>query len=312
MVTETRKRTMEEFAETVRDVIEALLGEGFQVEIHNSVKNNDTHLTGLIIRNAGSNIAPNIYLEYYFDKYQEGMTMEEIIGRIIRAYKECHVPEHIDISAVLDFESVKDRICYKLVNADWNKERLSDIPYMAFHDLALIPYIVVSNDKNGISSVTINDDMLERWNIDKEVLFDLAKQNTRRLFRDKIDTMINIIGDIMSANSGEFEEDYLNEMEATGEMPGMYVCTNETKTNGAGVILYDGLLRDFSDTINDSFYILPSSIHETIFVPDSENLDAGYLKFLVNEINQTVVQSDEVLSNNVYYYNRSEDCVEMM
>ncbi len=110
MVTETRKRTMEEFAEAVRDGVEALLGEGFQVEIHDSVKNNDTHLTGLIIRNAGSNIAPNIYLEYYFDKYQEGMTMEEITGRIIRAYKECHVPEHIDISAVLDFESVKDRM----------------------------------------------------------------------------------------------------------------------------------------------------------------------------------------------------------
>lgn len=312
MVTETRKRTMEEFAEAVKNGVEALLGEGLQVEIQDSVKNNDTHLTGLIIRNAGSNIAPNIYLEYYFDKYWEGMTMEEITGRIIRAYKECHVPEHIDISAVLDFESIKDCICYKLVNADWNKERLSDIPYMAFYDLALIPYIVVSNDKNGISSVTINDDMLERWDIDKEALFDLAKQNTRRLFRYKIDTMINVIGDIMSANSEEFEDDFLNEMEAPGEMPGMYVCTNESKTNGAGVILYDGLLRDFSDTINDSFYILPSSIHETIFVPDSENLDAGYLKSLVNEINQAVVQSDEVLSNNVYYYNRSEDCVEMM
>lgn len=48
MVSETRKITMEEFAEAVRDVIEALLGEGFQVEIHNFVKNNDTHLTGLI------------------------------------------------------------------------------------------------------------------------------------------------------------------------------------------------------------------------------------------------------------------------
>ena len=46
MVIETRKRTMEEFAEAVRDGIEALLGEGF------------------IIRNAGNNIAPNIYLEY--------------------------------------------------------------------------------------------------------------------------------------------------------------------------------------------------------------------------------------------------------
>lgn len=222
MVTETRKKTMEEFAEAVKNGVEALLGEGFQVEIQDSVKNNDTHLTGLIIRNAGSNIAPDIYLEYYFDKYREGMTMEEITGRIIRAYKECHVPEHIDISAVLDFENIKDSICYKLVNAGWNKERLSDIPYMAFHDLALIPYIVVSNDKKGISSVTINDDMLERWDIDKEALFDPAKQNTRRLFRYKIDTMINVIGDIMSANSEEFEDNFLNEMEASGEMPGMY------------------------------------------------------------------------------------------
>ncbi|MCI6241690.1 MAG: DUF5688 family protein [Agathobacter sp.] len=36
-----------------------------------------------------------------------------------------------------DFNHVQDKICYKLVNRDKNKELLSDAPYLPFHDLAV-------------------------------------------------------------------------------------------------------------------------------------------------------------------------------
>ena len=95
IVTETIKTTMKEFAEAVRDAVEASLGEEYQVQIHDVVRNNDTHLTGLVIYNGISNMTPNIYLEYYFNQYQSGMTMDEISQDIIRTYEKHRVSEMI-------------------------------------------------------------------------------------------------------------------------------------------------------------------------------------------------------------------------
>ncbi len=82
----------------------------------------------------------------------------------------------------------------------------------------------------------------------------------------------------------------------------MFVATNTRKLNGAGVMFYNGLLRSFAQKIGKSFYILPSSVHELIFVPDNGGLDAGYLGMMVREINGTEVLPNEVLSDHVYRY----------
>ena len=92
----------------------------------------------------------------------------------------------------------------------------------------------------------------------------------------------------------------------------MYVATNYEKLNGASVLLYPNLLRDFAEQIRSDFYILPSSIHEVIFVPESAGMDIEYMKTMVQEINVTQVADEEILSDNVYFYNRACDRVEMM
>ena len=56
----------EEFKASVADQIKDYLPEKYAdatVDLQNVTKNNDTVLTGLLIRNEDSNIAPNIYLE---------------------------------------------------------------------------------------------------------------------------------------------------------------------------------------------------------------------------------------------------------
>ena len=64
--------------------------------------------------------------------------------------------------------------------------------------------------------------------------------------------------------------------DAEDEVP-MYVCSNTSKINGAGVILYDGLLKEFAERVDNNFYILPSSIHETLLIPANTDMDVEYL-----------------------------------
>ena len=69
----------------------------------------------------------------------------------------------------MDFENVKDRVCFKLINKDRNAELLSDMPYIEFLDLAVIFYVLVSEDEMGTGSITIHNSLMEACGTDKKV-----------------------------------------------------------------------------------------------------------------------------------------------
>ena len=61
----------------------------------------------------------------------------------------------------MDFENVKDRVCFKLINKDRNAELLSDMPYIEFLDLAVIFYVLVSEDEMGTGPITIHNSLMK-------------------------------------------------------------------------------------------------------------------------------------------------------
>ena len=124
-------KTMDEFAQVVKEAGEAILGDGYEVCIHEVLKNNDTHLTGLTIRTEESNVAPTIYLEGMFERYKAGnAAIPDIVSEIISVYESHKVTMPFDASMVTDFSACQSKICYKLVNAGRNKELLADAPHM--------------------------------------------------------------------------------------------------------------------------------------------------------------------------------------
>lgn len=85
------------------------------------------------------------------------------------------------------------------------------------------------------------------------------------------------------------------------EVP-MYVLTNSEKALGAACILYDGMLKHCAKWLNSAYYLLPSSIHEVILVPEKVVMDSQELAVMVREINRTQVLKTEVLSDQIYFY----------
>ena len=80
--------------------------------------------------------------------------------------------------------------------------------------------------------------------------------------------------------------------------------TNKNMTWGAVNILYTDSLKQMADFLDSDLWILPSSVHEIILLkadPDTSLI----LRNMVQEINDTYVEENEVLSNNIYYYNRN-------
>ena len=83
----------------------------------------------------------------------------------------------------------------------------------------------------------------------------------------------------------------------------MYVLTNNVMNFGAGqLLLYktQTLLREQFQ--GNPVYILPSSIHELILLPATDDTDTDYLSGMVKEINRTTVSEKDFLSDHVYLF----------
>ena len=304
--------TMEAFAGTVKTAMEVTYGEDYKVSVQEVKKNNGLVLTGLTILKKDCNIAPTIYLNQVFEQYQDGRSMESICRELIAVYEEHKVHTDFDVSAVTDFAKVQNRICYKLINAEKNAELLADAPHVMLEDLAIIFYILVSQDSDGTGTIIIRNNMLSYWDVDTDILYELAQANTQRLFRGSVQSMASVMTEILSHRlDEESAQEFYDMMVGEDDMIPMYVCTNIAKLNGAGVILYQGLLQEFADRVGSDFYILPSSIHETLLIPANGDMDVEYLRDMVRTVNRTEVAPDEILSDSVYYYSRLTDRVEI-
>lgn len=57
--------------------------------------------------------------------------------------------------------------------------------------------------------------------------------------------------------------------------------------------------------IGRNYYILPSSLHEILLVPEDDDANAAVLTAMVQDVNITSLSPDEILSNHVYYLTKA-------
>lgn len=277
------------------------------VKVIDVTKNNSVHLTGLTIRPQNKNIAPTVYMEPYFSAYQSGQPFETITDQIIKTctYALSCSNAGTDDIILTDFTHIKDKICYKLVGRDKNSELLSTVPHRNFFiDLALVYYILLSSADNVMATINITDSHAQAWGADEETLYNLARTNTPALNRGCVAPMLDVLGGIMEMRQTHKRKTRSYEgfdlTCADSDSFPMWVATNQTKTYGASILLYDGFLDAVAEKFG-SFYILPSSIHELIILPAKPGI-ASDLKQMVNEINGTETSAEDVLSGSCYYY----------
>lgn len=295
--------------ETFTDLVKDELSVHFKdctLEVQETKKNNGVVLHGIRIMEPESNIGPVMYLDDYFKDYQDGRFLNEIVMAIVEDYKKNCMISDFDIRIIKDYERVKERICFKVVNTDLNRELLSDVPHVPFCDLSVVFYVLLDNFPGQMASIAVSNKFMAGWGVDTDTLFERAMCNTPRLLQGKVMSIRDVIKNIIDKR-----EDRVEGCLPDPEKGEMYVATNEMKSNGAAVFLYDSLLSGFADRIGKDFYIIPSSIHELIFLPDDMDMEPEEIRDMVFEVNSTCVEPEEVLSNNVYRYRRETGRVEI-
>lgn len=297
--------SIEIFTDMVKDKLSSHIG-GCTLETQVTKKNNGVLLHGIRIMEPESNIAPVIYMDGYFKDYQDGRLLDEIVMAVVENYKKNCLISGFDTMSIMDYERVKERLCFKVVNTELNRELLCDVPHVPFCDLSVVFYVLLDSFPEQGASIMVNNKFMAGWGVDTDALFEKAMYNTPRLLQGKVMPMRNIIESIL-----DDREDKVEDILPDTESDSMYVATNGRQSNGASVFLYDSLLSGFADRIGRDFYIIPSSIHELIFLPDNLEMEPEDIRGMISEVNSTCVEPEEVLSNNVYRYRRETGLVEI-
>lgn len=316
-----------QFAEAVKKGLTEYFGEEAQIMLVPVRKNNGIVLNGIVIREKESAIAPTIYLESFYEEYRKRRSLGEIVLKIIKIYEHSRVERGSNMEFFKEYEKVHKKIYYKLINAGKNKELLKEIPYIPYLDLAIVFYYDCSSEMFGNAAILIKNSHLRMWGVDVYELYKDAVVNTPKNNPYEIKTMEEVMKEILVTNmKKEFEADsvplseecmdrlagqMVKQMEETEVQTPMYVLSNTERIHGAACILYGNLLEDVSKKLNDNLYVLPSSVHEMIIIPAAFAGRASELKVMVEEINETQVEDEEILSNSVYFFNRSTKKLEL-
>lgn len=286
-----------EFIEYVKENIKGYLPDAFAdatVQVSEVIKNNDQILYGMSILKPEQNISPTLYLEKWYEGYLRGKSLESILKEIAGIRIDADIPEKFDIRQIMDFENCKDKIYPRIINRNLNEKMLKNKPYKTLEDLAIIYFIKIGDLTDGAATMMINDELMKNWNITEDELHSVALQNEQNV-QYSVRSMSSVLKSIGNDMSLGDIENVLNDI-----IP-FFIVTNENGINGSAVLLNTDYLKMIESKIG-KFYILPSSVHEIIVLPESEVNDAEYLKEMVKDVNDSVVEEDEILSYNVYQF----------
>lgn len=297
------------FVEMVKEEVEKRLGEEYTVKTKEVIKNNGVVLTGITVGKPEINISPIIYLNNYYETYtSNNEELEKILSDIMEIYVGSCIKHTIDLQFFTDFEQVKEQIVFKLVNYEKNSKLLKDVPFLPFQDLAIVFQCLVSNERNGSTSIMIHHAHTKLWNVTAQDLYRQAQENMPRLYPYEICGIRDIVMEMMQ-QSGE-ETDLCEALPEEAPLP-LYVLTNTNRINGAGTLLYENIIKDFAQAADKNVFILPSSVHEVLLLVENGGESVENLKQMVHEVNETEVEAEDFLSDHIYYYNRKTSRISM-
>ncbi len=193
---------------------------------------------------------------------------------------------------VSDYGKVQQHTYLRMIPGD--SPVLKNTPHKMIKDMALVVNIHLDDfsDANGKSVVVVSKQLMDMYGIDEAQLFADAKNNS--VMNEPI-VVKDLAGVVQELDPGAIKE-------PEPGAPQVFMVSNESKFQGAPVITYP----DFAEKISafgKNFWVIPSSVHEFLFMKDDGQAKAKELNALIRHVNDNDVGPRDFLSNQCYHYN---------
>lgn len=309
--------TYEEFLKLAEKNLKRFFPESFQerkVEIGEVVKNNNTRLRGVYLSGSKSHTSvPLLYLESYYQELKNGKELEDVWQKIAQDYQSCQETE-ISIDGIpsreWDYETIKKSLTVYVRNAEENADFLADCPHEIREDLALIYgfHVLVDGEKDG--SAIINYDRLKCLGVSEEQLKQDAWANMKHCEPPCFLALQDMLARMYFDEPIDVKEGALEHLEDVDPNAMMYVLTNSNQVNGAVYMCDEEVMSLIAEQLGADLIVIPSSIHETIILPDAQNMSLSELNAMVEAVNAEAVEPQERIANSVYRFDREAQRLE--
>lgn len=274
------------FVEKLFDLLREQLGEEVTITQRTIEKSNGISYEGFIIEKKTEYISPVISIDNCYEDYSAGISLDEIMKEIVHQYEEStRNNPFLSAQDIQNYEEIKDRLYMQVVNQEWNKKYLEHKYYVPFLDLAIVFYVDVQKNPNGMlqhGGAVVTEELMNIWGIDADTIKEQAFKNLRK---ESLFQLVPIKND----------EDSL-----------LTFCDIYNKNQGALAVIQKELLNTTKELLKESFYIFPVSLYDVMIVPVS-------LADSVEEMKRQLLESNDelpegyILSNNIYYYGEKEE-----
>lgn len=287
----------EEFKKQIVEGLQEIYGDGTQIETGVALRNNGSKYNGINIfpKGSGRRTSPVIDLDRLYKSFEDGrMRIGDCVWDIYNSRAALGSSDEVEQLAenISEWKYVKDDIYPVLLSTEENSELLEKLVSTPMLDLSVVYAIRKKIPGKNTLSVKITKKLLESYGISAEQLHQQAMKN---MGKDGYEFL-----DLESLVRSMAPEEVESEEQDEGDKPEMYILTNSDKSYGAAGILNKKLLHEFAG--KRDFIILPSSVHETLFVPVTDGTDQRFFDAMVSEVNRTQVCLEEKLADHSYYY----------
>ena len=299
----------ENFKESfIGDVKQGLYERGIEdvkIGTQHTEKLNESY-ESIFVTPAGSNIGVNMNLESYFKAVEEGVDYREVVDKAVNTFAGgIEQSPSFDVSSLTDYDQMKDKLVMQVVGTDTNASLLSNVPHQEMEDLSVVYRFVLENNEDSRASILVTNQMMNVMGVTPEQLHADALVNSPQLKPIVIMGMNEVMMEMVGMEQAEMMGIPLDMDEK------MYVATVPDKIQGAGVLAYENFMDQAAERVGGSFYILPSSLHEVLLVPDNGDMGLQELESMVRDVNATQVSPEDRLSDNVYHYDAQEKVFEL-
>ena len=280
----------EEFLDVAKDAAKTRHPEA-DVTIQKVEKLQGESYVGLSVRPEGQNAAVTMNLHELHDQVVDNpkrlaAVMSEFLSGLDKALEQ--IPQ-VDVKRFTEYENVKGSLVMQVIPVEPNKEKLEQIPHKTIEDIAVVYRIDVSDSRHQNATVLVTNQMMDQFGITPEQLHQDAVASQAA---HKPPTLKNM-SEMMAEMSGGMMD--------MPESP-MWVATVEGGVNGAVATQIPEFMDQAAEKLGGNFFVLPSSIHECLFIKDDGEFQRPQLEEMVQSVNATEVSAADFLSDSVYHY----------
>lgn len=286
------------------------LGGGYDVRGHETVKTNSNKKRGIVIRKCSEEISPVIYIDDILEHIHTGnITISGAVDFIIRIFRD--ETQKISLKPSDIFGAGKENflrhIFPEAISVQWNGELLKTAPHKKLLDIAIIYRYKLNVSGDFAGSFIITNDICNLVGLSFSDL-DLAVQKNV-IYKNPY--CIKKLEDLVC----ELFPTSVSKLLHTDSSLSTYVITNKDYCYGASVLAFPEIFKELVGITHSNLIILPSSIHEVLVIPESETDNANtilFFKKMVEIVNSTDVDPEEVLSKNIYRYSYQSGKIEVL